>query len=189
MNKEKTTRTVTILLWCAVVSALVSAVITVGLTKFLDTLFPTHVIWAEKVKTGYSYPALMYAFEYDSYLPGKRMPILGFIIQYPTWLYSISLGNDSKFDTGIISVTIDLPNKVKAVAVFLNDRTTEFKSTDTLHFQVDPIKKTYGRSYRIAIASADLPDLNKFKVSVISPSGSFGKVTKVLYESVFKPIK
>lgn len=169
----------------AVLTAVVSSIITVCLTKALDSVFPSSFILNEKSNS--TNGVLMYSMEYSSRSDGKQF--LGIVTQYPIWYYSMSIGNRSVNKTGTISVTIDFPKKMKAIWGLLGEREVKVKNTNTIHFQAPQLKPGYGKTFSVAIASLDLPDINRMKMTITSSAGNFEKVPSQHYRSIFKPIE
>ena len=175
----------TTILIASIISAFVSAVTTVCIQRALDIAFPVPQLIEQQQPTDLKIPSLAYSFSYSAYAEPEPPRLLGLIRYTPIYYYEVSLGNSSDGDSGIISITIDFPEEFKSAAVFLTDRTIEYRAKRSIHFQTTELKSNFGKSFKIGIKAEDLPDITRMKVQVTSKAGEFTTVSKNLYDKVF----
>ena len=168
-------------LLCSVICALVGAVATVFLTKLLDTAFPSSFIIKEE--TYDTSAKQIYAFEFGSHSSGKQF--LGIVTEYPIWYYRLSVGNATWQNTGIIHVSVDFPTRMRTIWALTGDKTIRENNAQTLHFQIPQLTARHGVTFAIAVASLDLPDINKVQIRVTSTTGDFAKVPSARYKNIF----
>ncbi len=173
----------------AVISAIVSAIVTVCLQKYLNVVFPTPLVIQQKEYSASPIPPLSVSFAYTTSANPAESRLFGLIKDLPTYYYDLSLGNISADDTGVIGVSIDFPKPVRAAAAFLPIRTRTYENTTAIHFQTSELKSNFGTTIQIAVKAEDLPDINKIQVTATSQEGDFTKISKAIYDKVFKPVK
>ena len=168
-----------------IISALVTAIATVSLTKFFDTVLPSSLVLKEtsddKSANG------IYSFEYSSSSNGRQF--LGIVTQYPIRYYSISIGNASQQESGTIHVSMDFPSRMKKIWILIGDNRGTHKNSSSIHFQMSQLPPGHGATFSIAVATLELPDVTKMNMRVTSSIGDFEKVSTSRYKSIFKPIE
>lgn len=168
-----------------IVCSLISAVATVFLTKCVDSVLPpSFLIRAETPDMSNN---RVYALEFASCTNGKQL--LGIVVEYPIWYYRVSVGNTTRENTGTIHISADFPQQMKMVWALIGDKTIKEKNAQTLHFQMSQLTARRGMTFSIAVASLELPDINKIRIQVTSAAGDFEKVPMARYNGTFtKPV-
>jgi hypothetical protein len=203
---EKTSN-LKVYLTCAIISAAVSAITTAVTTRFMDIIMPTTqrmVLESQKQKKSHleilreTYPPFVYAIEYERFQAREKFSFLKFKNIPPRWIYKLRIANLTSQEIENLDIRVEYPQEVIWLQVYANSDATNQngevirsgfsfhseKHVESLSYTVDKLMTGVGITSYLYFYCENKIAVGDFKITIVSPEGSFTKITPIQYANI-----